>query len=566
MKETIAIGVQDFEAVRKNNYFYIDKTGFIKEWWQSGDPVTLITRPRRFGKTLNMSMVNCFFSNQYTDRKDLFKGLKISKDAEMMDKQGSYPLIYLSFAGVIGTSYHQAFKTIKKLIVNLYSYYDYLYSFEGFDVNEKASLNGITEDMNEVDAASSVNLLSLLLEKYWKQKVIILIDEYDAPLQEAYFNSFTDEMTEFIQSFYHNTFSANLSMERALVTGITKVAEKSIFPEPHNSGSITITSKKYSTSFGFTENEVFTAVDEQKMTADDKNTIKMWYDGYTFGESTNMYNPWSVNMYIKEGKASSYWANTSGNNLVGDFLKKSTPKIKIDFEKLLNDEPIVTSIDEQIVFSQLDENENAIWSLLLASGYLKVLARTEKHNTPYEHAELYTLALANYEVKVMFGKLIRDWFANDQSFNGFVKSMLAGNVLDMNRYMNDVALNTFSSFDSGNKPSGKEPEKFYHGFVLGLIVDKAADYIIRSNRESGYGRYDVIMEPKDKSKVAVILEFKVIAGDEGEHDLNEAADNALKQIEDKRYDTELIANGISTDRILKYGLAFEGKRSIIKKA
>lgn len=181
-------------------------------------------------------------------------------------------------------------------------------------------------------------------------------------------------------------------------------------------------------------------------------------------------------------------------------------------------------------------------------------------------AELYTLALANYEVKVMFGKLIRDWFAKDQSFNGFVKSMLTGNVLDMNRYMNDVALNTFSSFDSGNKPSGKEPEKFYHGFVLGLIVDKAADYIIRSNRESGYGRYDVIMEPKDKSKVAVILEFKVIAGDEGEHDLNEAADNALKQIEDKRYDTELIANGISTDRILKYGLAFEGKRSIIKKA
>ena len=566
MKKTVAIGEQDYETIRKNDFFYIDKTAFIKEWWESGDPVTLITRPRRFGKTLNMSMLKCFFSDKFKDRKELFFGLDISRDSEMMQKQGSYPVIFLSFAGIKGTSYEQIVKEIKKQLVSLYSSYEYLYSYDGFDANEKNSLTKITEDMDEVDAAFSLNLLSRLLEKYWKKKAIILLDEYDTPLQEAYIGGFWDKLTTFIRLLFNNTFKTNPSMERALMTGITRVSKESIFSDLNNLYVVTTTTKKYARAFGFTENEVFAAMDAQEMPQDDKEKIKLWYDGFTFGETADIYNPWSVTMYIEDGKIGTHWANTSSNGLVNHLLKNSDPKIKMDFEKLLNDEPIVTSIDEQIVFSQLDENENAIWSLLLASGYLKVLSRTENHNTPYEPSELYTLALTNYEVKVMFGKLIRDWFAKDQSFNGFVKSMLAGNVLDMNRYMNDVALNTFSSFDSGNKPSGKEPERFYHGFVLGLIVDKAADYIIRSNRESGYGRYDVVMEPKDKSKVAVILEFKVIAGDEGEHDLNETADNALKQIEHKRYDAELIANGISTDRILKYGLAFEGKRSIIKKA
>lgn len=566
MKKTVAIGIQDFENIRKNDYFYIDKTDFIREWWYSGDPVTLITRPRRFGKTLNMSMLNCFFSNRYADRRDMFEGLAVSKDNELLAEQGAYPVVFLSFAGIKGTAYEQIVKEIKKQIVSLYSSYDYLYNYEGFDTNEKTSLTKIIEDMDEVDAAFSLNLLSRLLEKYWKKKVIILLDEYDTPLQEAYIGGFWDKLTSFIRSLFNNTFKTNPSMERALMTGITRVSKESIFSDLNNLYAVTTTTKKYACAFGFTESEVFAAMDAQEMPKDDKAKIKLWYDGFTFGETTDIYNPWSVTMYIEDGKLGTHWANTSSNGLVGHLLKNSDPKIKMDFEKLLNDEPIVTSIDEQIVFTQLDENENAIWSLLLASGYLKVLAKTENHNTPYEPSELYTLALTNYEVKVMFGKLIRDWFAKDQSFNGFVKSMLTGNVLDMNRYMNDIALNTFSSFDSGSKPSGKEPEKFYHGFVLGLIVDKAADYIIRSNRESGYGRYDVVMEPRDKTKTAVILEFKVIAGDEGEHNLNEAADNALKQIEDKRYDTELIANGISSDRILKYGLAFEGKRCIIKKA
>ena len=565
MRKTVAIGEQDYETIRKNDYFYIDKTGFIKEWWESGDPVTLITRPRRFGKTLNMSMLKCFFSDEYKDREDLFAGLDISRDSEMMKKQGAYPVIFLSFAGVKGTTYEQIIKEIKKQIVGLYSSYGFLYSYDGFDTNEKTALNRITEDMDEVDTAFSLNLISRLLEKYSKQKVIILLDEYDTPLQEAYLNGFWDKLTAFIRSFFNNTFKTNLSMERALMTGITRVSKESIFSDLNNLYAVTTTSRKYATAFGFTENEVFAAMDEQNMPAEDKSSIKQWYDGFTFGETSEIYNPWSVTMYIKDGKFGPHWANTSGNALVGHLLKKSAPKIKMDFESLLKDEPIETSVDEQIVFSQLDENEDAIWSLLLASGYLKVVKKSEKYDAPYEPAELYTLALTNYEVKVTFGKLIRDWFAKDQSFNGFVKSMLSGNVRDMNKYMNDVALNTFSSFDTGCKPSGKEPERFYHGFVLGLLVDNAAEYIIKSNRESGYGRYDVVLEPKDKTKPAVILEFKVIDRDEGERGLDDTADNALKQICEKHYETELIRNGISKENVLIYGLAFENKKCLIKK-
>ena len=565
MKKTVAIGEQDYETIRKNDYFYIDKTAFIKEWWESGDPVTLITRPRRFGKTLNMSMLKCFFSDKYENRKELFAGLDISRDSDMMQKHGNYPVIFLSFAGVKGTTYEQIVKEIKKQIVSLYSSYGYLYSYDGFDANEKNALNRITEDMDEVDAAFSLNLLSRLLEKYSRKRVIILLDEYDTPLQEAYLNGFWDKLTAFIRSFFNNTFKTNPSMERALMTGITRVSKESIFSDLNNLYAVTTTSKKYATAFGFTESEVFAAMDAQKMPPEDKSKIKLWYDGFTFGDTADIYNPWSVTMYIKDHKVGTHWANTSGNALVGHLLKRSAPKVKMDFEDLLKDEPIDTSIDEQIVFSQLDENEDAIWSLLLASGYLKVVKITEKYDTPYEPTELYTLALTNYEVKVTFGKLIREWFAQDQSFNGFVKAMLTGNVRDMNRYMNDVALATFSSFDTGTKSSEKEPERFYHGFVLGLLVNNANDYIIRSNRESGYGRYDVVMEPKDKTLKAVILEFKVIAKDEGESDLEGSAANALKQIEEKKYATELITNGFLEENILKYGLAFEGKKCLIKK-
>ena len=564
MAKTVSIGAQDFARIRENGYFYIDKTDFIKQWWDSGDAVTLITRPRRFGKTLNMSMLECFFSKRYENRPELFEGLSIWKDERYRALRGTYPVIFMTFAGVKGKTYGDTVAGIKKQIVRLFSEFSYLMDYDGFVDNERQAYLSISENMKDVDAGYAINLLSALLEKYHGRKVLIFLDEYDAPLQEAYIQGYWDDMTEFIRTMFNNTFKTNPSMERGVMTGITRVSKESIFSDLNNLNVVTTTSDDYASCFGFTEDEVFSAMDDQGMDPAEKEKVKFWYDGFTMGHIPDIYNPWSVTMYLDKGRFDTFWANTSGNGLVGKLIGNGTPGVKMDFEKLITGGYIDTAIDEQIVFSRLEGDMDAIWSLLLASGYLK--CERIIRETP-EDTAIYRLVLTNFEVKKMFEKMVLGWFKKDYSFNEFVKAMFESDLKDMNRYMNKVALNSFSYFDAGKKPSEEsEPEKFYHGFVLGLLVDNAKNYILKSNRESGFGRYDVVLEPKDKTDVAVIIEFKVYDKEyDNENDLADTAENALLQIEEKQYAADLLAQGIPKENILKYGFAFQGKKCLIKK-
>ena len=562
MKRNVAIGIQEFNKLREGNYFYIDKTDFIREWWESGDVATLIARPRRFGKTLNMSMLHQFFSVEYKDRGDLFEGLSIWQEEKYRQLQGTYPVISLSFANIKESNFAMTRKKICQLITELYNKYAFLLEGEILGENDVRYFRRVSEEMDDSDASLSLHKLSDFLSRYYGKNVIMLLDEYDTPMQEAYVNGFWDELVSFTRNLFNSTFKTNPYLERAIMTGITRVSKESIFSDLNNLEVITTTSDKYATDFGFTEKEVFTSLEECGY-GDKKELVKSWYDGFTFGEQKDIYNPWSILNFLDKGKIGVYWANTSSNSLVGKLIREGNKRIKITFEQLLNGEVISCPIDEQIVYNQLDNNEDAIWSLLLASGYLKVLSYEQVDQIESTEEPLYKLELTNLEVKHMFVKLIRDWFVKTEgNYNDFVDALLLDDLDAMNEYMNLVTEQIFSSFDVGKRPSRLQPERFYHGFVLGLIVDLAKNYVVTSNRESGFGRYDVMIEPKDKNGKAFILEFKV-HNPRKETSLEETVHNALAQIEEKKYEANLIARGIPKENIRKYGFAFEGKNVLI---
>ena len=564
MTRTVAIGIQNFESIIENHYFYIDKTAFIKEWWENGDAVTLITRPRRFGKTLNMSMVEQFFSVDYADRGELFRGLSIWEEEKYRKLQGTFPVISLSFARVKELNYQDARERICQIIRNLYIKYSFLRDSDALQDADRIYFDRIlAESISNTDLTASLYQLSEYLYRYYGEKVIILLDEYDTPMQEAYVDGYWEELAGLTRSMFNSAFKTNPWLERAIMTGITRVSKESIFSDLNNLKVVTTTSDEYADSFGFTEKEVFDALDECGL-SEKKEEVKRWYDGFVFGNQGDIYNPWSILNFLDTGKLGTYWANTSSNSLVSKLLREGDRKIKEKFETLLRGEAVLSPIDEQTVYNQLNGNESAVWSLLLAGGYLKVLSYESYLDIPEGTHPVYELALTNLEVKLMFQNMIRDWFScSEADYNDFIVALLAGDKKAMNAYMNRVALNTFSYFDTGNRPSGEEPERFYHGFVLGLIVDLQNRYVITSNRESGFGRYDVMLEPKVPEKDdAIILEFKVFDPNE-EETLRDTVQEALAQIERKQYAAQLAARDIPKERIRSYGFAFQGKRVLI---
>lgn len=566
-KPVVNIGEQRFNKLIEENKFYIDKTDFIREWWENGSTVTLITRPRRFGKTLNMTMLECFFSRKYEGRGDLFEGLSIfghdSDKEKYRNLQGRFPVIFLTFANIKADKYPEMENKITEIIAGLYNANDYLLDSDCLNPNEKEYYKNIKIGMPAGIVVGAVHQMACFMQRYYKENVIIILDEYDTPMQEAWLSGYWNKAVSFFSNFFNATFKINPYLERGMITGITQIAKESIFTGMNNLKVVTTTSDRYATAFGFTEKEVFDALDDMGF-GSEKNEVKKWYDGFTFGRCTDIYNPWSITSFIENnGRYENYWADTSSNGLVNALMQTGVPGIKQTMEALLQGKSFEAELDEKIVFDQLDGSVSAVWSLLLATGYLKVL---DLKYVGERKRKVYTLTLTNMEAESIFENMVKGWFGGNTEtyYNEFINALLNDNVRKMNTFMNKVALNTFSSFDIGNKPSEQtEPERFYHGFVLGMVVNMAGRYIVRSNRESGYGRYDVMMEPVDKDGKAFIFEFKVLDPDEDEETLEDTLAAAHRQITEKKYATELVSRGFAPEKIRSYGFAFRGKECLI---
>ena len=545
----IGIGISDFKFLRIRDNYYIDKTMYIKDIIDNQSGVILVTRPRRFGKTLNMSMLKYYFDCTQKDSKELFKGLKImSQEEQYTSKLGYYPVIYITLKDVQDRNFENMLLNLKSAMIDMYQEHMYLLKSDKIYEFEKQAITDILyarED--EVSLRNSIRELSKYLYRYYEKPVMLLIDEYDVPLQNAYVEGYYEEAVKFFKIFYGTTFKDNPYLEKTVLTGVSRVAKESIFSGANNFKVFTVLDDEFSDDFGITEEEMDKVIKDFNI-QDKKEDIKEWYDGYTIGHTKGIYNPWSILNYLTDRKLMPYWVNTSSNDLIKLVLKNSST-IKEKIERLLRDETIEVPINLETVIVGIENNEDNIWGLMLGTGYLKV------EETVDLARGIYKVKLPNREIKELFRGIVEGWFRNKvigNDLNSILKDLITLNLKEFEKKFDVLVREMFSYMDVGENTA----ENFYHAFVLGMLVGLKDTYYVNSNRESGYGRYDIMLEPKDKNGNSFIMEFKVLENKE-EKTIEDTIKNAKKQIEEKRYEENLKERGFKN--ITKMVYAFKGK-------
>lgn len=555
----VGLGYQNFLDFVCGKRFYVDKTHFIPEWLASDARITLITRPRRFGKSMLLSTVRTFFDPMYADHPEYFEKLRVWKDADSRSLFGTIPVISVSFGSCKGNDFAQAMRGVTLGLYNMYIQHEYLRESPKLSEEEKAEYRRIVASFSEQRTEYveiSIQKLCELLYKHYGKFPIILMDEYDTPLLEAYTDGYWDETINTFRQLFHTTFKENDFFYRAIITGVTRISKNSLFSDLNNLEVDTVTCDAYSDCFGFTEQEVMDAFKCQDI--DTIQDVKAMYDGFTIGRHQDIYNPWSICNYMRQRELIGYWVNTSSNKLVGDIIRRYPVESKYEIERLMAGEKVHKRINEGITFQYLEGDENSLWSLLLAVGYIKA----ENIVRSVEGIEC-DVSVTNREVMAMFKTEILGMFHNGWSAYGrFAESLLAHKMELMNEYLQTITYTSISYFDVADGPKERTPENFYHGLVLGLIVSLRDRYRIVSNRESGRGRYDIAMYPLQENTDAFIMEFKV-QDRKKETDLEQTAMNALQQIVDKNYEADLLAAGVPEERIYKLGFAFAGKDVLV---
>ena len=541
-KKAVPVGIEDFERIVREDYYYVDKTQLIEELLINRAPVTLFTRPRRFGKTLNMSMIRYFFDvkNKEENRK-LFENLKIY-NSEYMSEQGKYPVIFISLKDLKGDTWEECLKRLKLFIFDLYAEFEYIR--EKMNEWDKRKFEKVLYEKEDADYIMSLKFLSDSLYRYYEKKVIILIDEYDAPIINAFDKGYYNEAINFFQTFYSSALKTNNSLKYGILTGITRIIKEGIFSGLNNLKVDTILNKKYSEYFGLLESEVIEMLDYFGMKYKIEE-VKEWYNGYLFGES-EVYNPWSIVNYIDNGEIKAYWANVSGNTLLENMLDHAGESVYDDLKRFTDGESIEKYISDGTTIKSLLSNDDEIWQLLLYSGYLTKAKNQEKESD----SNIYNLKIPNKEIRKYFGNMfLNRFFGTEVKTNILIKALEKGDIKKFEKTLGEIMINMLSHFDLD-----KEMEKIYQVFMIGLVGFLMGKYEIISNDESGYGRYDLAIIPIKSNEKAYLMEFKISKTKKG---MEERAQKALKQIDEKKYDTRLKARGIKN--ILKIEVAFYEK-------
>jgi len=547
------IGVSDFKRVRQDNAYYVDKSLYIKEIIEDSSSVILIPRPRRFGKTLNMSMLSYFFdNNDSANNRKLFDGLNIEKESVFDEHQGKHPVIFITLKDIKGKTYSETIQRIRLEISSLYERHAYLLSSDKISLNKKQLYETIIyRSASDVDYQTSLKFLSELLWLHYDLQSILLIDEYDTPIHSGFSDGFYDEIISFARVFLGDAIKDNSYLYKGVLTGTLRISKESVFTGLNNLGVYSMLRSEYSDKFGFTPLELHEIMDYFELSHMEAD-VQHWYNGYIVGKQ-EIYNPWSIINFVAnvDHHFIAYWVNTSSNDLIKQLIKESPAEVKLLMQDLIKGVPVLKTLNENISFPELFNTADAIFSFLVFSGYLKA-----EFSEMIKHRNYYNLSIPNIEIRLIFEDIIINWFAEsyeNKKVKQLLQALLTGNIAEFERTFSDLILSTLSYFDTQTK----NVEKVYQAFILGMLVNLSETHAINSEKESGFGRYDIAILPKDLNKKAIIMELKIVDS-YYEETKDTALDKALQQIEDKKYETNIRNNGYND--ILKLGVVFDGKR------